>query len=349
MAGSMTTSMRCSRRAVWLLVLAACGSGSPSAGGDGGAGNDGDSGGVGPGPAASCTGLPATCGPSGNDGCCNSPQVVGGTYYRGNDVAGDPNSGDQTSPATIGSFRLDKYEVTVGRFRAFVLAGMGMQSGPPATGAGAHARISWSGWDPGWNPWLVPDRAALLAAIKCNATYQTWTDAPGANEVRPMNCVSWYEAQAFCAWDGGYLPTDAEWNYAAAGGDQQRAYPWSNPPSSLTADGSYASYLNGTNCQGDGLPGCALTDLVLVGTKPSGDGRWGQSDLAGNVTEWTLDWFSVYPNPCADCANLTVASERVLHGGSFGQSAFYMRMRSRSPLSPMSRSPGVGIRCARAL
>jgi formylglycine-generating enzyme required for sulfatase activity len=52
--------------------------------------------------------------------------------------------------------------------------------------------------------------------------------------------MDWYEAYAFCIWDGGFLPTDAEWNYAAAGGAQQRAYPWSNPPTSLTIDPSYA-------------------------------------------------------------------------------------------------------------
>jgi formylglycine-generating enzyme len=345
----MTISMRCSRLAGCVLMLAACGSGPSSVSGDGGPdGAATGDGGTGSGPAASCVGLPAACGAAGDDNCCTSPQVTGGTYYRGNDVAGDPNSGDQTAPATVGSFRLDKYEVTVGRFRAFVQAGMGTQSSPPAAGAGAHARIAGSGWDASWNPRLAADRAALLAALKCHATYQTWTDAPGANEARPMNCVSWYEASAFCAWDGGYLPTDAEWNYAAAGGDQQRAFPWSSPPSSLTVDGTYASYLNGTNCVGDGMPGCALTDLVLVGTKPGGNGRWGQADLVGNVAEWTLDWFSLYPMPCTDCANLELASDRVLHGGNFGQPVFYMRMRSRSPMAPHNRSAGVGVRCARA-
>lgn len=346
----MTTSVGCFRVAVWILWLAACGSGRSSAGSDGsdGAGSDSDSGGGGGGPAASCVGLPATCGPSSNDSCCNSPQVAGGTYYRGYDAAGDPNSGDMSYPATVSSFRLDKYEVTVGRFRAFVQAGLGTQSIPPPAGAGAHARIGGSGWDPSWNTRLVASTGALTAAVKCNATFQTWTDAPGANEARPMSCVTWYEAMAFCAWDGGSLPTEAEWNYAAAGGDQQHAYPWSSPPASLTADGSHASYLNGANCLGDGMAGCALTDLVPVGTKPAGDGRWGQSDLSGNVAEWMLDSFDVYPRPCMDCASLVAASERVVRGGNFGQAAFYMRMLSRSAVAPTSRSHGTGIRCARA-
>ncbi len=48
----------------------------------------------------------------------------------------------------------------------------------------------------------------------------------GSNENQPINCVTWYEAFAFCISDGGYLPTAAEWNYAAAGGSDQRAYPF---------------------------------------------------------------------------------------------------------------------------
>ena len=352
---AMWRSLRWCRVAVCMVGLAACGS-SPSSGGDGGGGGDGsgtgglppdgDGGGTGSAP-ASCVGLAATCGASGNESCCNSPQVAGGTYDRSYDVAGDGNSGNMNSPATVSSFRLDKYEVTVGRFRAFVKAGIGTQAAPPQPGAGAHANIVGSGWDPSWNTRLVADTQALVAAVKCSATAQTWTDMPGDNEARPMNCVTWYEAMAFCAWDGGYPPTEAEWNYAATGGDQQRAYPWSNPPASSTVDGTHASYFDGTNCVGDGMAGCALTDLVRVGTKPDGDGRWGQSDLAGNVAEWTLDWLSAYRNPCADCANLAAASERVIRGGSFGLSAFFLRTTPRSPFAPMDRSPGIGVRCAR--
>jgi len=296
----------------------------------------------------SCVGLATTCGASGTDSCCNSLAVPGGSYDRSYDVAGDANSGNTMYPATVSNFRLDKYEVTVGRFRAFVNAGMGTQASAPVPGSGAHANIAGSGWNASWNTSLVADKAALVAAVKCDSTYQTWTDTPAANEHRPMNCISWYEAMAFCAWDGGYLATEAEWNYAATGGNQQRAYPWSSPNAgSLAISGSDASYYDGTNCIGDGMPGCAVTDQVAVGTKPMGDGRWGQSDLAGNVWEWTLDWYATYAIACTDCADLTAGSARVFRGGGFNIDATALRAGNRLSLTPTLRYYLIGVRCAR--
>lgn len=293
----------------------------------------------------SCLNLPATCGPDANDNCCNSPLITHGTYNRSHDLANDGSSGNSNSPATVSDFRLDKYEVTVGRFRAFVNAGMGIQSSPPMAGAGAHATIPGSGWDVSWNNSLAANTADLVSRLSCSM-FPTWTDTPAGNDRRPINCITWYEAFAFCAWDNGYLPTEAEWNYAAAGGDEQRAYPWSSPPNLLAIDSLHASY----DCIGDGT-GCTIGDM-MTGAKPAGDGRWGQSDLGGDVWEWALDWWGDYMNPCSDCARLVApfpTSFRVIRGGSWLNSRDTLRTGYRDSLgSPESRSHSQGIRCARS-
>lgn len=284
----------------------------------------------------SCAGLAATCGPGGNQSCCASELVPGGTYYRSYDEATGAYN-DMGYPATVSDSRLDTYEITVGRFRTFVDAGKGTQAQPPVDGSGAHAAIAGSGWQAGWNSSLAGDTTALTAAVQCDATNQTWTDTAGANERRPMNCITWYEAMAFCIWDGGYLATEAEWNYAATGGNQQRAYPWSSPASSTTIDAMYAVYF------GSG-------STANVGSKsPTGDGRWGHADLAGNLYEWTLDWYAdPYPTmSCNNCANLTAASFRVIRGGAFDYGESNLRTAHRNYVTPSYRGYNLGARCAR--
>jgi sulfatase modifying factor 1 len=298
-----------------------------------------------------CADLPATCGSTGTSSCCESPLVTGGTFYRSYDVSGDGMYSSTSYPATVSDFRFDRFEVTVGRFRQFVLAHQGTQANPPSAGAGSHTLIPSSGWDSSWNGELTTDTAALVAAVKCQASYQTWTDAAGANENLPMNCVTWFEAAAFCAWDGGYLPTDAEWNYAATGGSEQRAYPWSSPPNSLTIDCSYANYY--VNPTGGTYCASATGGLTnRVGNEsPRGDGRWGQSDVEGNVFEWALDWYAnPYPTmTCDDCANLTPAALRVIRGGGFNADANTLRTGRHLVVDPpTTRFINVGFRCARA-
>jgi formylglycine-generating enzyme required for sulfatase activity len=297
-------------------------------------------------PAVSCVALPHTCGIARNDDCCNSPLVAGGTYFRSFDLAGDSASGAMNAPAKISSFRLDKYEVTVGRFRAFVEGGQGTQLNPPETGSGANPYVPGSGWEASWNQLLPANKTALIAGLKCNVsvTIPTWTSTPAANETLPINCVDWYAAMAFCAWDGGFLPTEAEWNYAAAGGDEQRAYPWSSPAGLTMLDSSYTSY----GCIEDGAASCALTDIVPVGMRPKGDGRWGQSDLAGNIEEWTRDSEDQYQSPCTDCANLG-NGERALRGGNwYTDPVQFLRTGTRYSAPDQENSIARGFRCARA-
>ena len=285
------------------------------------------------GTAPSCGGLAATCGPSGTDDCCKSLLVSGGTFNRSYDGVDFKNP---NYPATVSDFYLDKYETTVGRFRQFVKAGMGTQASPPAASAGAHPGITGSGWDSTWNTNLPATTAALTTNLKCSTT---WTDTAGSNESKPVDCLEWYAAFAFCAWDGGRLPTEAEWHYAASAGSEQRYYPWSSPATSTTIDASYAVY---NNCPGSCAP-------VNVGSKsPKGDGKWGQSDLAGNVWEWTFDWYAApYSMPCNDCAEMTVAPNRVVLGGDYGDDASPLRSASRLGNTPRVHDNTIGVRCAR--
>ena len=125
-----------------------------------------------------------------------------------------------------------------------------------------------------------------------------------ANDRLPMNCLNWYVAFAFCIWDGGRLPTEAEWNFAASGGAEQRVYPWTKPGDPVQRDLTYAGYNE--------------AQRVDVGSYRIGDGRWGHADLIGNVEEWTRDAYdSPYPTTsCLDCVNLREDGSTVLRGGA---------------------------------
>jgi formylglycine-generating enzyme required for sulfatase activity len=291
----------------------------------------------------------ATCGASADQSCCASDLVEGnapgaalpGDYYRLGFVAGSGANPDAYRPVLVSDYRLDRFEVSVGRFREFVDAGYA-----PAIGEGAHRWVPESGWN--WGP--SPTGEDLKAGLKggdCDASFATWTDGVGANENRPVNCVNWLVAMAFCIWDGGYLPSAAEFGYAWGGGSQQRAYPWSVPPVSQDVNEGRASYYMDAErqCYGDGVAGCSLSDLVVVGSKVAGQGRWGQFDLAGNVSEWILDSFGGGIGLCIDCIWL-YGSSRLVYGGNLFVS-IGPGIGGAEDLNPGENWSYMGFRCAR--
>ncbi len=284
--------------------------------------------------------------------CCASLEVTGGTYHRTYTNSGGGATGE-ADPATVSSFRLDKYLVTVGRLRQFVKASNGGYVPSPGSGKHAHLnggqglRATGGGYEPGW---VASDDANLFltdASLLCSSGYSAWTSAPGGHEDLPMNCLTWAAAYAFCIWDGGFLPSEAEWEYAAAGGAEQRPYPWG-----ATAPGTGNRYViyncnfpNGSgNCTG-------VINLAAVGTATLGAGRWGQLDLAGDMWEWNLDAYDTYTfvDPCADCANLTaMPTRRVIRGGDYSIDMPNLLASSRYPGSDSTgNGSGNGVRCAR--
>ena len=239
-------------------------------------------------------------------------------------------------PASVSAFALDKYEVTVGRFRAFVQSGGATQANPPREGNGTHPLIAGSGWDSAWNPNLPADHDALVASVDCGR-FDESPDA--ATDTQPMGCVNWYEAFAFCAWDGGRLPTEAEWEYTAAGGAQNRVFPWGNDITQPLP----ANYVD--NHSSPQLP---------VGSEPLGNGRWGHADLAGSIEEWTVDYFSIdyYEQTeagCTDCANIGRTFVRTMRGGGYRSARNYLRAVARYWANPQSNGGTLGVRCARSI
>jgi formylglycine-generating enzyme required for sulfatase activity len=301
----------------------------------------------------------SNCGPggSGSESCCTSLAVTGGTFDRSYDDVTYTNAG---YPAAVSGFRLDKYEITVGRFRQFV--GAVVAGWQPAPGSGKQTHLNGgkglnaagggyeTGWDSSWTSNLAVTSTAWTSNLSCVASYDTWTASPGKNESKPINCVTWYEAYAFCIWDGGFLPTEAEWNYSAAGGGDtdggtsgQRAYPWSSPSTSTAIGCSHANYLGA-----DGGRSCATGTNNVGSESPAGDGVFGQTDLAGNVWEWNLDFYvSVYVNPCTDCAYLTATTARVYRGGGIDDVAADLLASTRGEHLPSFRTYNHGARCAR--
>jgi sulfatase modifying factor 1 len=307
-------------------------------------------------------------GGSGTESCCTSLEVPGGTYYR-TYTSSETGPTLEAAPATVSSFRLDKYLVTVGRFRQFVSAWS--RGWLPQEGAGKHIHLNGGkglansatpgtyelGWVTSDNGNVAPTDANL-ACSSPSAGYATWTPAAGSQENLPINCVNWWESYAFCIWDGGdggdgsgFLPTEAEWEYAAAGGSRQRTYPWGSTP----ADPAHATYgcdypTASGMCSGAG-------NIAPVGYAAQGAGVWGQLDLAGEVWEWNVDWYADYVNPCTDCAYLTAPSDeastgagtRVFRGGIFLNYSSSLLSANRYSSAPTDRDGGLGFRCARTL
>ncbi len=253
---------------------------------------------------------------------CGRVRLLGGTFAMGDTDSYDFGTRDTIRNVqhgiTVSAFTLDRYEVTVGRFRRFVVA-TGRTSGFAARAAGASYE-------------------------HCN-----WTEtvaAPESREGHPMNCVDWSTASAFCAWDvpGGELPSEARWEFAARGTDN-RPWPWGGHA------GETPAWVCWNRCASTCLGTCAVEDpTYAMGSTPEG-----VAHLVGNVWEWTADWYQPYTAPtcwgdevrrdpvCRD----EITRQRAIRGGSwYVPLASGARPGTRDRAEPDLRAISIGFRCA---
>ncbi|HOU13085.1 MAG TPA: SUMF1/EgtB/PvdO family nonheme iron enzyme [Anaerolineae bacterium] len=168
-------------------------------------------------------------------------------------------------------------------------------------------------------------------------TYQN----PGMED-HPVVCVSWEDARAYCAWAGGRLPTEAEWEYAARG-PEGNLYPWGN-----TFDDTLVNFCD-INCQEPHAVKTADDGYAQTAPVVSNDDNksWcGAFDMAGNVWEWVADRYGPYPSePQTNPKGPSEGDYRVMRGGAWSTSYWGVRSTFRFKDMPAGRDDFLGFRC----
>jgi formylglycine-generating enzyme required for sulfatase activity len=198
---------------------------------------------------------------------------------------------------TVPPFYLDKYEVTVSRFRAFVNAAPAWQAaGNPQQGAGAHPLVPESGWRTDW----MTQVQQCVGGSPADGLVPNWKHyadgnnpyggdpdylVPGSDNLA-VNQVPFHVAFAFCIWDGGRLPAAAEFKVASHGGDGTKAYVWGDTPTPAEVFATIPPVTVPTPPRGDTF----WKDIgIPVGSHPASAGPFGHQDLAVGMQEYLRD------------------------------------------------------------
>lgn len=261
-------------------------------------------------------------------------ELAGGTFLMGSEDS-EGFQVDQEGPVrevVVRPFLIDTVAVTNARFAAFV----------KATGYVTEAEnIGWSFVfyqfvDPGV---LLRCRRLVQAPWWAAVPSATWRSPEGwgtdvsNRQHHPAVHVSWNDAMAYCAWAGTRLPTEAEWEYAARGGLEQRRYPWGNElmPGGIHRCNIWQGDFPHHNTGDDGFIGTAPVKAY----RPNGFGLY---NTAGNVWEW-----------CGEPFHIEAASTRAIRGGSYLCHRSYCnryRVAARTSNTLDSSAGHMGFRCA---
>ena len=275
--------------------------------------------------------------------------VEGGSFlYGSEDALAYPADGEgPVRRVELGAFWIDVCATTNDRFAAFV-ADTGYVTEAEAFG--------WSFVFAGLLPDDFPPTEAVAAAPwwrKVEGASWRHPEGPASSiEDRgdhPVVHASWNDAQAYCAWAGARLPTEAEWEFAARGGLQGHAFPWGDElePGGEHRMNVWQGSFPGENTGADGYVGTCPSDAF----SPNG---LGLHNTTGNVWEWTADWF----HPSFRARERAHAPQgppngrfKVQKGGSYLCHESYCRryrVAARQGNSPDSSTGNLGFRCARA-
>lgn len=276
--------------------------------------------------------------------------LPGGVFTMGTDCGyGYPADGEGPAhEVELPPFSIARHAVTNEQFARFVAA----------TGHRTEAEeFGWSFVFGGLLPGDFPPTRSVAAApwwrqvegadwAHPEGPQSDWENRPD----HPVVHVSWNDAQAFCAWSGARLPSEAEWEYGARGGLTAHRFPWGEElePGGEHRMNVFQGTFPGGNTCADGFAGTAP-----VGSFPPNG--YGLHEVTGNVWEWTADWFDpdyYARSPRRDPPGPERGELRVQRGGSYLCHASYCnryRVDSRSANEPSSSTGNLGFRVARDL